>query len=208
MSKTDAAKYGVGEIAVPIISSTATTLAAFAPLLFWDSIMGEFMKFLPITLIAVLGSSLFVGLVINPVFAALFMKKEDETKGINWKSLLITIGVEVALSVLSYLGGFFSLGTVFAILAVLTLINAVAFRPASRWFQNKFLVWLEGVYLSSLKASLTTWKPFVIFGSTVILLFASFVLVGIVGPKVEFFPANVLRILLFYFLQMKLPIHK
>ena len=190
MSKTDAAKYGVGEIAVPIISSTATTLAAFAPLLFWDSIMGEFMKFLPITLIAVLGSSLFVGLVINPVFAALFMKKEDETKGINWKSLLITIGVEVALSVLSYLGGFFSLGTVFAILAVLTLINAVAFRPASRWFQNKFLVWLEGVYLASLKASLTTWRPFVIFGTTVVLLFASFVLVGVVNPKVEFFPAN------------------
>jgi len=75
MSKIDAAKYGVGEIAVPIISSTATTLAAFAPLLFWDSIMGEFMKFLPITLIAVLGSSLFVGLVINPVFCSAFHEK-------------------------------------------------------------------------------------------------------------------------------------
>jgi multidrug efflux pump len=190
MSKMDAAKYGVGEIAVPIISSTATTLAAFAPLLFWDSIMGEFMKFLPITLMAVLGSSLFVGLVINPVFAALFMKKEDETKGINWKSLLITLGIEVVLSVLSYLVGFFSLGTIFAILAILTLINAVAFRPASHWFQNKFLVWLEGVYLNLLKSSLTTWRPFVIFGTTVVLLFASFVLVGIVNPKVEFFPAN------------------
>lgn len=190
MSKRDAAKYGVGEIAVPIISSTATTLAAFAPLLFWDSIMGEFMKFLPITLIAVLGSSLFVGLVINPVFAALFMKKEDSNAGISWKSLLITIGIEVVLSVLSYLGGFFSLGTIFAILALLTLINAVAFRPAASWFQNKFLVWLEGIYLKSLRTSLTTWKPFVIFGGTVILLFASFILVGIVGPKVEFFPAN------------------
>jgi len=56
--------------------------------------------------------------------------------------------------------------------------------------KNKFLVWLEAVYLTSLKASLTTWRPFVIFGTTVVLLFASFVLVGIVGPKVEFFPAN------------------
>ncbi|MFT4544040.1 MAG: multidrug efflux pump [Bacteroidia bacterium] len=190
MSKMDAAKYGVGEIAVPIISSTATTLAAFAPLLFWDSIMGEFMKFLPITLMAVLGSSLFVGLVINPVFAALFMQKEDTDTGINWKSLLITIGVEVVLSVLSYVAGFFSLGTVFAILALLTLINAIAFRPASLWFQSKFLVWLEGVYLKTLRGSLTTWKPFVIFGFTVALLFASFILVGIVNPKVEFFPSN------------------
>lgn len=190
MSKIDAAKYGVGEIAVPIISSTATTLAAFAPLLFWDSIMGEFMKFLPITLIAVLGSSLFVGLVINPVFAALFMKKEDESKGVNWKSLLITIGVEVVLSVLSYLGGFFSLGTIFAILALLTLINAIAFRPAASWFQNKFLVWLEEIYLKTLRGALTSWKPFVIFGGTVLLMMASFMLVGIVGPKVEFFPAN------------------
>jgi multidrug efflux pump len=61
----ESAKYGVGEIAIPIISSTATTVAAFLPLLFWDSIMGEFMKYLPITLIAVLSSSLFVALVIN-----------------------------------------------------------------------------------------------------------------------------------------------
>ena len=62
---------GVGEIAMPIIASTATTLAAFIPLALWPGIMGEFMKYLPITLIIVLGSSLFVALVINPVLAAL-----------------------------------------------------------------------------------------------------------------------------------------
>ena len=58
----DAAKYGVGEVAWPIISSTATTLAAFLPLAFWPGMMGQFMKFLPITLIIVLGSSLFVAM--------------------------------------------------------------------------------------------------------------------------------------------------
>ncbi len=190
MSKRDAARYGVGEIAVPIISSTATTLAAFAPLLFWDSIMGEFMKFLPITLIAVLGSSLFVGLVINPVFAALFMKKEDSKAGVNWKSLLITVGIEVLLSVAFYVSGNFSLGTIFAMLAILTVINAFVLRPVSFWFQNTLLVWVENAYLNTLRWSLSTWKPFALFAFTVILMFASFMITGMIGPQVEFFPAN------------------
>ncbi|TNF31100.1 MAG: efflux RND transporter permease subunit, partial [Bacteroidetes bacterium] len=189
MSKMDAARYGVGEIAVPIISSTATTLAAFFPLLFWNSIMGEFMKYLPMTLIAVLGSSLIVGLVINPVFAALFMKKDEDRK-LNLKTLFITVGLEVLVSVGAYVGGMFSLGTVFATLAVLTIVNAFILRPVSFWFQDSFLVVLEGWYLKTLRYSLTSWRPYAFFGATVVLLMASLVLVGIVGPKVEFFPAN------------------
>jgi multidrug efflux pump len=189
MSKRDAARYGVGEIAVPIISSTATTLAAFAPLLFWDSIMGEFMKFLPITLIVVLGSSLFVGLVVNPVFAALFMQREVK-KGVNWKSLILVVSVEIALSGLFYIGNMFSMGTIFAMLAILTVINAIVLRPVSSWFQDVFLVWLEDMYLKTLRLSLTTWRPFAVFISTVILFFGAIAVVGIVGPDVEFFPAN------------------
>ena len=90
-----AAKKGVGEVAFPIISSTATTLAAFISLAFWPGIMGEFMKFLPITLIIVLGSSLFVALVINPVLTAVWMKVGDQK--INKKKLmkrsLLLIGI-------------------------------------------------------------------------------------------------------------------
>ena len=67
LSRTEAAKKGVGEVAMPIIASTATTLAAFLPLVLWDGIIGEFMQWLPITLIIVLSSSLFVALVINPL---------------------------------------------------------------------------------------------------------------------------------------------
>ena len=74
LSRTEAAKQGVGEVAMPIIASTATTLAAFIPLVLWDGIVGEFMKWLPITLIIVLSSSLFVALVINPMLISLFMK--------------------------------------------------------------------------------------------------------------------------------------
>ena len=55
------------KMALPIISSTATTLAAFLPLIFWPGLAGEFMKYLPITLICVLTSSLFMALLFVPV---------------------------------------------------------------------------------------------------------------------------------------------
>jgi len=74
----DAAKYGAGEVALPIIASTATTLAAFLPLAFWPGIMGLFMKYMPITLMIVLSSSLFVALVINPVFTSRMMKVDEK----------------------------------------------------------------------------------------------------------------------------------
>ena len=72
--RIEAAKQGVGEVAWPIIASTATTLAAFFPLVLWDGIIGKFMQWLPITLIIVLSSSLFVALVINPMLISLYMK--------------------------------------------------------------------------------------------------------------------------------------
>ena len=65
-----AARSAVDEVAWPVITSTLTTLGAFFPVLFWPGIMGEFMRFLPITLICALASSLFVALVINPVLSA------------------------------------------------------------------------------------------------------------------------------------------
>lgn len=69
-----AAMRGTGEVAWPVISSTATTVAAFAPLLFWPGIMGGFMKWLPITLIITLISSLFIALVVSPTMCALFVR--------------------------------------------------------------------------------------------------------------------------------------
>ena len=80
--RIQAAKLGVGEVAMPIIASTATTLAAFLPLILWEGIMGEFMKWLPITLIIVLSSSLFVALIINPMLISVYMKvvPKKETK--------------------------------------------------------------------------------------------------------------------------------
>lgn len=72
--KVEAAMKATGEVAWPVIGSTLTTLAAFFPMVFWPGIMGEFMKYLPITLIVTLASSLFVAMVINPAMCAFFMK--------------------------------------------------------------------------------------------------------------------------------------
>jgi len=75
-----AAKKATAEVIYPVISSTLTTLTAFFPMIFWPGIMGEFMKYLPITLIITLGSSLFVAMVINPTAASLLMKANNKGK--------------------------------------------------------------------------------------------------------------------------------
>jgi len=72
--RIDAAMRATSEVAYAVIGSTLTTLAAFLPMLFWPGIMGEFMSYLPLTLIVTLSSSLFVAMVINPALAAIFMK--------------------------------------------------------------------------------------------------------------------------------------
>ena len=94
-SRLEAAKEGVGEVAWPIIASTATTLAAFVPLALWPGQMGEFMKFLPMTLIIVLSSSLFVALVINPVLTSVFMKIQEEDEKISNLRLIVLSAVLV-----------------------------------------------------------------------------------------------------------------
>ena len=74
VGRLQAAMKATSEVAWPVIGSTVTTLAAFSPMIFWPGIMGEFMSYLPITLIVTLSSSLFVAMVINPALAAFFMK--------------------------------------------------------------------------------------------------------------------------------------
>ena len=84
--RIQAAMKATGEVAQPVIASTVTTVAAFFPLIFWPGIMGEFMSYLPKTVIVTLSSSLFVALVINPAFAAIFMRlpgKGDLSSGLK-----------------------------------------------------------------------------------------------------------------------------
>ncbi|MCC7430185.1 efflux RND transporter permease subunit [bacterium] len=73
------AKDASHEVSMAVISSTITTLVAFAPMIFWPGIVGEFMSYLPITLIITLSSSLFIALVFNPVMASTFMKIDKKS---------------------------------------------------------------------------------------------------------------------------------
>ena len=185
-----AAKEGVGEVAWPIITSTATTLAAFLPLAFWDDLIGEFMKYLPITLIIVLSSSLFVALVVNPVLTSLYMKVQDFDKIKPKKKPLVVALVFSVMAIISYLAGSLTFGNLFMIVALLTVFNVFVLRGAIRWFQNVFLVYLENLYEKTLNFALRGKNPYMFLGGTFLLLVLSLVLLGIRAPKILFFPDN------------------
>lgn len=189
-SAVRAAKEGVGEVAWPIITSTATTLAAFLPLAFWDDIIGEFMKYLPITLIIVLSSSLFVALVINPVLTALFMKVQDVDKKKPVQKPMIVAAVLTALAIICYFLSWIALGNLLFLAALLIIFNVFFLRRAIRWFQNVFLVRLEDLYEKTLLFALRGYKPYLFFGGTLLLLILSLALLFVSAPKVLFFPDN------------------
>ncbi|SMD45693.1 Multidrug efflux pump subunit AcrB [Aquiflexum balticum DSM 16537] len=185
-----AAKEGVGEVAWPIITSTATTLAAFLPLAFWDDLIGEFMKYLPITLIIVLSSSLFVALVVNPVLTSLYMKIQDfDVKKPKKKPLIVAL-IFAILAIIGYLAGSNTFGNLFMLGSILTIFNVFVLRNAIRWFQNVFLVSLENFYEKTLQFALKGINPYLFLGGTFLLLILSLVLLGIRSPKILFFPDN------------------
>lgn len=185
---TKAVIVGVGEIAMPIIASTATTLAAFVPLAIWPGIMGEFMKYLPITLMIVLGSSLFVALVINPVLAATYMKVtgDQPKKAKTIRVSLVLIGIGIIMLILGAIG----FGNLLIAFGVFGFLNLYLLYPASEKFQNGFLPRLEKSYENFLAYALNGRRPLYFFLGTFGLLIFSFILMAIFPPKVDFFPEN------------------
>ncbi len=183
-----ATKRGVSEIAFPIISSTLTTLAAFFPLLAWQGIVGEFMAILPRTLIVVLASSLFVALILNPPFIANYMKIEDISQKANKKKIFKNAGIITLFAIPFYLLKIYLLGNLLATVAIIMLLNLFALRPLARWFQTKFLVWLENIYTRQLRHALTGRWPYVYLAGTVFLLIFSIAFYFGSNPKTVFFP--------------------
>ena len=189
MKPWDATKLGVGEVAWPIITSTATTLAAFIPLALWPGLMGEFMKYLPIGVIITLASSLFVALVINPVLISTFMRidkgeKTNHTK--IWRMVLISIVIGILFLVM----GVTALGNIAILFGLLVLLNVYLLIPTSRRFQRKFLPWLENIYSRTLRFALEGYRPWLFFWGTILLMFISIGLNMVKPPKVLFFPEN------------------
>lgn len=195
MSRIKAAKQGVGEIAWPIIASTATTLAAFFPLGLWPGTIGKFMIYFPITLSIVLSSSLFVALIINSMLTSRFMKLEEEelTKKKLVRYSLVLAGVGVILLIAGFVidsGGFRGIGNLMLLAAILLWAYKYFLAGAVRYFQFKSLRDLENLYERFLKYALRGKKAYVFFFGTFAMLILSFILIGLVQPNVLFFPEN------------------
>jgi multidrug efflux pump len=92
--RKEAVMKATSEVAYPVIGSTLTTVAAFSPMLFWPGIMGEFMSYLPLTLIITLTSSLFVALIINPAIASMFMKVKQRGPTLQKSMEEVALAVE------------------------------------------------------------------------------------------------------------------
>lgn len=190
LSRWEAAKTGIGEIAFPIIISTATTIAAFLPLGAWPGLMGEFMIYFPITLSVVLGSSLVVAIFFNSMLVSQFM--EISEREISLKSLWRLTFALGGLGILLLLMGEKTrlLGNILLVIPTLFWLYKYFIKKWAVSFQNTFLVRLENGYRKFLSYALGGAKPFLFLGGTFVLLFLSFALMGIFPPKVEFFPNN------------------
>ncbi len=190
----EAAKKATGEIAVPIIASTATTLAAFLPLALWEGIMGEFMKYLPITLIIVLTSSLFVALVIIPVISATFIKVKkanNESNGneARQKKIALTFAFSlIGLGVLLLLPGWRMFPNILILFGIIGVLHQFYLRRMESWFQEIFLTRMENVYSKTLEFALKGKRPLVFFGGTIVLLVVTIMLFIGRMPDVILFP--------------------
>jgi multidrug efflux pump len=185
-----AAKKAAGEVFMPILSGTLTTLAPFFPLAFWPGVVGDFMFYIPITIILALFMSLVVAYIINPVFAVDFMVHQDEShqlpdRKIYRQAIIIgLVGVFFHLLRLPFFGN-------------LTLFIAVSYVLHNKWgykillrFQHKIIPALLDKYEKALRWMLIGKRPRYLVWSLGILLVLSFIIYGATKPKLVFFPDN------------------
>lgn len=186
-----AAKIAAGEVFLPVLSGTLVVLAPFVPLAFWPGVIGKFMMYLPITLIIALLASLVVAYIINPVFAADFMKPHDhdhDGKSKLPKGFKVSSVVFGAIAIISYLIGSVGIGnfTVF-IYGLYALHHFYLVRVISA-FQTNFWPKVQEKYKAFLKWCLTGWRPIWVVVSVIFLFVFSIVFTAIRKPPVVFFP--------------------
>jgi multidrug efflux pump len=195
----ESVKLAASEVFAPVLSGTLTTISPFLPLLFWPGIVGEFMKYLPITLIITLFASLFVAYVMNPVFAITFMKRHDEevndVKNPKFSDIRRTVFILLSLTVFGYVAGFglghFGFGNFFLLCIILYVFNHFVITP--KWivpFQEKTLPNFKTNYRKVISWVLVGRRPIYTTLSAFLLLVFTIVLMGIVKPKVVFFPSG------------------
>lgn len=194
MTRIEAAKKGIGEIAFPIIISTATTVAAFIPLGMWPGVMGQFMIYFPITLSVVLGSSLFVAIFFNSVMVSQFMSTEDKEMPLKKIITLSSIVGAIGILILIFGGTYRALGSVMVFTAIMLWVYRFILRKMAYYFQTKILTRWERIYEKTLRKALKGKRPYFIVAGTFALLFIAFMGFGASvssqRTKIEFFPDN------------------
>ncbi len=187
-----AAKYAAGEVFLPILSGTLTTLAPFFPLVFWPGIVGKFMHYLPVTLILTLFASLFVAYIINPVFAVTFMKHEydGEEYKLKKKPFLVSTVLLASFAVLFYIARVFTMGNLLMFALILNVVYRLWLKNAIIKFQSVLWPSVLNFYEKQLRFFLKGRNPYYLFGGVVALFIFTLMLFGSFKPQVLFFPNN------------------
>jgi multidrug efflux pump len=187
------AMMAAGEVFVPVLAGTLTTLAPFFPLLFWPGIIGKFMVYLPTMLIFTLAASLVVAFIMNPVFAVDFMNHPHEGEEKKPKSAIFKkpmIWIVVGIGILLDISGFTFLGNLLIFLILLVILNKYVLDGWIHSFQNKALPWIMGHYESMLRWALKGWRPVKLLLGAIGLFFFSIIFFGIRKVPVVFFPGG------------------
>ncbi|MES2836021.1 MAG: efflux RND transporter permease subunit [Bacteroidota bacterium] len=198
-----AAKMAAGEVFLPVLSGTLTTLAPFIPLVFWDGIIGKFMFFLPVTLIISLLASLLVAYIINPVFAVDFMKPHDDhhnkpkwTRGNSITAILF-----VAIALILHSGGNHATANLALFIWGFSLLNKFVLYKVIDKFQNVIWPKFQDRYVNLLLKFLK--RPWTALVGTLGLFVFTIIFFAIREPKVVFFPQGDPN---FVYVYVKLPV--
>ena len=197
MNIRTAAKFAAGEVFLPILSGTLTTLAPFFPLAFWPGTVGKFMYFIPVTLIITLFASLIVAYIINPVFAIDFMKHEDESHAMPKKKIFRNSLYFVVVAAMFYMLYFanqnvamFGIANFIMLMGVLFLFhNFYGFKALVK-FQHNVLPKIMDKYENLLRWALTGKNPRKLMWGLVVFSVFIFFLYGQFATKVVFFPGG------------------
>ena len=188
--RTVAARKATGEVAVPVIAATATTLAAFAPMLFWPGIIGEFMSYLPMTLIVTLSSSLFVALVIVPVLCARYLRLEgDPAPPMPRKGRYILLIAAVLFLLVTASANPLTLGLLAATGVILFVIHHFILGKIASRFQSQVLPSITDSYERILEWSLR--HRLITLGGNVAILVVTIVAFGQFNNGIELFPEDI-----------------
>ena len=226
VSSEKSAMMAAGEVWVPVLAGTLTTLAPFVPLLFWPGIIGKFMVYLPTMLIFTLSASLIVAFIMNPVFAVDFMnhgegKKEPKSAIFRKPLFWVIIAVGILLNVIGMMQNaavdgivkgddivnpgstYHFFGNLLLFFSLLVLLNKYVLDNAIHNFQNKALPWIMSHYENLLRWALKGWRPVHLLLGTIALFFIALAFFVARKVPVVFFPSGDPN---FIYVYLKLPV--